>query len=103
MAKEQEKDKKNTKVVTSRPAPAATAVEVEDDDLDDIVPPTRSQLVWHAVDSGARRNRQIAEVTDLKPANVANATARLERLGKLTKKQRDWHTAEPLDTESISA
>ncbi|MDX2757873.1 hypothetical protein [Streptomyces europaeiscabiei] len=103
VAKAQEKNKKNTKVITARPAPAAPAAEVEDDDLDELVPPTRSQLVWQAVDSGARRNKQIAEVTDLKPTNVANATARLERLGKLTKKQRDWHTAEPLDTESISA
>jgi hypothetical protein len=104
VAKEQEKNKKNTKVIASRTVPdVIAAADVEDDELDDIVPPTRSQLVWHAVDGGARRNGQIAEVTDLKPANVANATARLERLGKLTKKQRDWHTTEPLDTESISA
>jgi hypothetical protein len=104
VAKEQEKSKKNVKVIGSRPAPVApAAVEVEDDDLDELVPPTRSQLVWHAVDGGARRNRQIAEVTDLTRTNVANATARLERLGKLAKKQQDWHTAEPLDTEPISA
>ena len=77
-------------------APAAAA-EADDEDLDELVPPTRSQLVWDAVDSGARRNKQIAEVTDLKPTNVAGATARLERLGKLRKVERDWHTAELLD------
>lgn len=77
-------------------APAAAA-EVEDDDIDDLVPPTRSQLVWSAVDQGARRNKQIADVTELQPSNVANATRRLERLGKLRKVQRDWHTAELLD------
>jgi len=81
-------------VIDVKPAPAA---DVEDDDLDDIVPPTRSQLVWDAVDGGARRNKQIADVTELKPTNVANATTRLERLGKLTKIDRDWHTAERLD------
>jgi hypothetical protein len=97
VAKEQEKDKKGTKVIDLKPSAAAAAAEVEDDDLDDLVPPTRSQLVWHAVDGGARRNKQIAEVTDLKPANVANATARLERLGKLTQRNRDWHTAERID------
>ena len=62
-----------------------------------LVPPTRSQLVWSAVDQGARRNKAIADVTGLKPANVANATARLERLDKLRKIERDWHTAELLD------
>ncbi|MGW6531447.1 hypothetical protein [Streptomyces venezuelae] len=103
IAKEDEETKKNRKTIDLTPAAAAPVEDVDDDDLDDIVPPSRSELVWHAVDSGARRNKQIAEVTDLKPTNVANATARLERLGKLTKKQRDWHTAEPLDTESISA
>jgi hypothetical protein len=98
VAKEQEKNKKNNTVVDTKPAPVeAPHADVDDDDLDDLVPPTRSQLVWHAVDGGARRNRQIAEVTDLKPANVANATARLERLGKLTQRDRDWHTAEPID------
>jgi hypothetical protein len=101
VAKEQEKSKKNKTVIDTRSARAD--VDVEDDDLDELVPPTRSQLVWHAVDSGARRNKQIAEVTDLKPTNVANATARLERLGKLEKIKQDWHTASPLDTESISA
>lgn len=101
---EREKRKKNKTVIDTKPTPPATPdVDVEDEDLDDLVPPTRSQLVWKAVDGGARRNKQIAEATDLKPTNVAGATARLERLGKLTKKQRDWHTAEPLDTESISA
>ncbi|WP_042422233.1 hypothetical protein [Streptacidiphilus anmyonensis] len=76
------------------------AVDVEDEDLDDIAPPSRSQLIWHAVHDGARRNKQIAEVTDLKPSNVANGTARLERLGKLHKIDRDWHTREPLDTRA---
>ncbi|MEV5944612.1 hypothetical protein [Streptomyces sp. NPDC051994] len=98
VAKERERTGKSRTVVDLKPAPAAAvAVEVEDDELDDLVPPTRSQLVWHAVDGGARRNKHIAEVTDLKPANVANATARLERLGKLTQRNRDWHTAEPID------
>ncbi|MFD9603301.1 hypothetical protein [Streptomyces sp. NPDC059970] len=86
-------------VIDMKPtAPVAVeTADVEDDDLDELVPPTRSQVVWHAVDGGARRNKQIAEVTDLKPANVAGATARLERLGKLTQINRDWHTAERLD------
>lgn len=100
LAKEEEKNKKNKKTVdlkTATPAPAAADVDVEDDDLDDIVPPTRSELVWHAVDGGARRNKQIAEATDLTRTNVANATARLERLGKLAKVERDWHTAAPVD------
>jgi hypothetical protein len=97
VAKEQEKSKKHKTVIDTKPAPAPTAQEVDDDDLDDLVPPTRSRLVWDAVHGGARRNRQIAEVTDLKPANVAGATARLERLGKLTQIERDWHTANPID------
>jgi hypothetical protein len=88
-------------VLDLAPAPAEPSTpagtEVEDEDLDELVPPTRSQLVWHAVDGGARRNKQIAQVTELKPTNVAGATKRLERLGKLTKIDRDWHTAEPLD------
>ncbi|MFJ1699434.1 hypothetical protein ACIOHC_30715 [Streptomyces sp. NPDC088252] len=85
-------------VIDMKPTvPAAVeAADVEDDDLDELVPPTRSQLVWRAVDGGARRNKQIAEVTDLKPSNVAGATARLERLGKLAQIDRDWHTAERL-------
>ncbi|WP_309049088.1 hypothetical protein [Streptomyces sp.] len=107
VAKEQERSGKGRKVIDTKPAASALTAEadtdVDDDDLDDIVPPSRSELVWRAVDGGARRNRQIAEVTDLKPTNVANATARLERLGKLAKIQKDWHVAEPLDTESISA
>lgn len=92
--RERAKNGKSKKVIDLKPAAGA---DVEDDELDDIVPPTRSQLVWHAVDGGARRNKQIADVTDLKPANVANATTRLERLGKLAKIDRDWHTAERLD------
>lgn len=105
VAKEQEKNRKDKTVITAKAAPASAPADadVDDEDLDEIVPPTRSQLVWQAVDGGARRNRQIAEVTDLKPANVAGATARLERLGKLRQEQRDWHTAAPLDNESISA
>ncbi|MGY0062824.1 hypothetical protein ACWY4P_40865 [Streptomyces sp. LZ34] len=97
LVKEEEvKNGKSRTVVDMKPV-ATAAADVEDDDLDELVPPTRSQLVWNAVDGGARRNRQIAEVTDLKPTNVANATSRLERLGKLTKIERDWHTAERLD------
>lgn len=92
--------KKATVIDTKRPAPAA---EVDDEDLDDLVPLTRTQKVWHAVDGGARRNKQISEVTDLKPANVAGATARLERLGKLRKVERDWHTAEPLNAPPVPA
>lgn len=102
--KEQEKRKKNKTVIGAKPAPATPPhVDEDDEDLDELVPPTRSQLVWQAVDRGARRNKQIAEVTDLKPTNVAGATARLERLGKLEQINRDWHTAEPLDNEPISA
>jgi hypothetical protein len=98
VAKEQEGRKKGKTVIDVKPAVAAEAhAEVDDDDLDDIVPPTRSELVWHAVDGGARRNKQISEVTDLTRTNVANATARLERLGKLAKVERDWHTAAPID------
>lgn len=94
LAKEEHSKKpKNATVIDTRPAPT-----VEDDDLDDLVPPTRSQLVWDAVDGGARRNKVIADVTGLKPTNVANATRRLERLNKLRQVSRDWHTAEHLDT-----
>ncbi|MFF1709299.1 hypothetical protein [Streptomyces sp. NPDC058268] len=105
VAKEREKNKKNSTVIDTRSAATmpSTDVDADDDDLDDIVPPSRSELVWTAVDGGARRNKQIAEATDLTRTNVANATARLERLGKLAKQQQDWHTAAPLDTESISA
>lgn len=96
--KEQEGGKKGKTVIDVKPVVAAEAhAEVDDEDLDELVPPTRSQLVWHAVDGGARRNRQIAEATDLTRTNVAGATARLERLGKLAKKERDWHTAAPID------
>ncbi|MEC4016079.1 hypothetical protein [Streptomyces sp. H27-D2] len=85
-------------VLDGRPALAAPAdVEVDDEELDDLVPLTRTQKVWHAVDGGARRNRQIADATDLKPTNVSGATTRLERLGKLTKIERDWHTADRID------
>lgn len=105
VAKEQEKNKKNKTVIDTKSAATTRSADIDadDDDLDDIVPPSRSELVWSAVDGGARRNRQIAEATDLTRQNVANATARLERLGKLEKKQQDWHTSEPLDTEPISA
>lgn len=96
LVKEEESKNGKSKTVIDM-KPVAAAADIDDDDLDELVPPTRSQLVWHAVDGGARRNRQIAEVTDLKPTNVANATARLERLGKLTQIERDWHTAERLD------
>lgn len=95
---------KNTTVVDLAPAlaiPGGTDlvldVDDEDEDLDELVPPSRSELVWHAVDRGARRNGEISKVTALKPPNVANATKRLERLGKLTKIDRDWHTVERLD------
>jgi hypothetical protein len=98
VAKEQEGGKKSKTVIDVKPATSVEAhTEVDDDDLDEIVPPTRSELVWHAVDGGARRNKQIAEVTDLTRTNVAGATARLERLGKLAKVERDWHTAAPID------
>ncbi|WP_103528967.1 hypothetical protein [Streptomyces sp. SM12] len=69
----------------------------EDDDLDALVPPSRSQLVWDAVDGGARRNKDIAQVVQLQPANVAGATKRLQRLGKLEQLDRDWYTREPID------
>ncbi|MFJ9819333.1 hypothetical protein ACIRU3_29560 [Streptomyces sp. NPDC101151] len=79
-------------------AQAAEAVgEAEDEDLDELVPLPPRVRVWNAVDGGARRNKQIAEVTELKPSNVANVTTRLERLGKLTQIERDWYTAERLD------
>ncbi|MFF3359522.1 hypothetical protein ACFYWN_44765 [Streptomyces sp. NPDC002917] len=94
---ERSKGGKTATVIDMRNAPAPAGADVEDEDLDELVPPTRSQLVWHAVDGGARRNKQISEVTDLKPANVAGATARLERLGKLAQIERDWHTVERLD------
>jgi hypothetical protein len=98
VAKEQEGGKKSKTVIDVKPATSVEAhADVDDDDLDEIVPPTRSELVWHAVDGGARRNKQIAEVTDLTRTNVAGATARLERLGKLAKVERDWHTAAPID------
>ncbi|MFI7406589.1 hypothetical protein ACIBW9_40025 [Streptomyces sp. NPDC049541] len=71
--------------------------DVEDEDLDTLVPLPPRVRVWNAVDGGARRNKQIAEVTELKPSNVANVTARLERLNKLTQVGLDWHTAERLD------
>ncbi|MEU5772691.1 hypothetical protein ABZ819_05220 [Streptomyces venezuelae] len=102
VAKTSEQNAKHTQTIDLAPGPTP-ADDADDDDLDDIVPPSRSELVWHAVHDGARRNKQIAEATDLKPTNVANATARLERLGKLEKIQQDWHTTEPLDTEPISA
>ncbi|WP_190012385.1 hypothetical protein, partial [Streptomyces candidus] len=101
LAKEGERSGKNRAVFDTKPAPAAA--DVDDDDLDELVPPSRSELVWHAVDGGARRNKQIADATALTRPNVANATARLERLGKLTKKQQEWHTAEPLAPQSVSA
>ncbi|MFK0045509.1 hypothetical protein ACIQU4_15550 [Streptomyces sp. NPDC090741] len=96
LVKEQQakSSKKVTVIDTKSPAPTA---DVDDEDLDELVPLTRTQKVWHAVDAGARRNKQISEVTELKPANVAGATTRLERLGKLRKVERDWHTAEYLD------
>jgi hypothetical protein len=98
--KQQAKRNPQTTVIdTKRPT---TAVDVDDEGLDDLVPLTRTQKVWNAVHSGARRNKAIAEVTDLKPANVAGATTRLERLGKLRKIERDWHTAELLDTETLT-
>jgi hypothetical protein len=95
VATEHAKNRKSPTVIDTH---ASTAAEVEDDDLDELVPLTRSQLVWHAVDDGARRNKAIVEVTGLKPTNVANATARLQRLDKLRKVERDWHTAAPLES-----
>jgi hypothetical protein len=80
---------------------SATAADVDDEDLDELVPLTRSQLVWRAVDDGARRNKAISDVTGLKPTNVANATARLQRLDKLRKVERDWHTAAPLESPLV--
>ncbi|MFE7958685.1 hypothetical protein [Streptomyces sp. NPDC057413] len=95
---EQSTHRPHTTVVDLAPAPATQAgTDVDDEDLDELVPPSRSEVVWHAVDRGARRNKQIAEVTALKPSNVANATKRLQRLGKLTQIDRDWHTVEPID------
>lgn len=79
-------------------APAAIdTADVEDDDLDELVPLPPRVRVWNAVDSGARRNKQISEVAEMSTTAVANATTRLERLGKLTQIKRDWHTAERLD------
>ncbi|WP_030888282.1 hypothetical protein [Streptomyces sp. NRRL S-1868] len=93
--------RKNTATLDLAPATGTPETEHltedEDEELDELVPPPRSQIVWHAVNDGARRNKQIAQVTSLKPSNVAGATARLERLGKLTKIDRDWHTAEHID------
>ncbi|MDG9709692.1 hypothetical protein [Streptomyces sp. DH10] len=97
---EEERRGKNTTVVDLAPAPTIPGgadMDVEDEDLDELVPPSRSELVWRAVDRGARRNKQISEATSLKPTNVANATKRLQRLGKLTQIDRDWHTVEPID------
>lgn len=92
------KSGKNATIIDTRPAPAPMPdTDIDDEDLDDLVPLTRTQKVWHAVDSGARRNKQIAAFTDLKPTNVAGATKRLERLGKLHQIEQDWHTAEHLD------
>lgn len=99
---EQAQHNTNAKVVdlaAARPTPQTDgAAEDEDDEpLDEIAPPTRSQLVWHAVHDGARRNKHIAEATGLKPPNVAGGTKRLERLGKLRQINRDWHTASHVD------
>lgn len=108
MAREEEKAKKNKKTVDLKstpdePAVMESVVDVDDDDLDDIVPPRRSELVWNAVDAGARRNSTIAEVTDLSRQHVANITGRLSRLGKLKKIRQDWHTAAPLSNEDLAA
>ncbi|MFJ8273845.1 hypothetical protein ACIQ8G_26785 [Streptomyces sp. NPDC094154] len=102
---EQSKNNPNATVIDLKPAPAVDTEDdgAEDEDLDELVPLTRTQKVWSAVDGGARRNKQIAEVTELKPSNVANATTRLERLGKLTQIDRDWYTAAPLDGERVDA
>ncbi|MFD6113855.1 hypothetical protein ACFWG0_27630 [Streptomyces yangpuensis] len=97
LKQEQSKPGGKATVIDIKPAAVPVGVDVDDEDLDELVPPSRSQLVWNAVDSGARRNKQIAEVTELQPNNVAGATKRLERLGKLRKVERDWHTAERLD------
>lgn len=98
--KEQARRGTNTTVLDLAPTPpleTAAEMDVEDDDLDELVPPSRSELVWRAVDHGHRRNKQIAEATALKPTNVANATKRLERLGKLAQIDRDWHTVERIN------
>lgn len=92
--------KKNTgaTVIDMKPDKAPQgAGDVEDDDLDELVPLPARVRVWNAVDGGARRNKAIAEVTEMKPSAVANVTGRLQRLNKLTRIQRDWHTAERLD------
>ncbi|MGW8679625.1 hypothetical protein ACWGNN_00900 [Streptomyces sp. NPDC055817] len=106
IAKEEEKTKKNKKTVDLKTAPAATVVmdsivEVEDDDLDELVPQPRSERVYQAIANGARRNKDIAEITGLTPQNVANATGRLERLGRLVQHGRDWHTTS--NSESVAA
>ncbi|MDI3390472.1 hypothetical protein QIS99_30400 [Streptomyces sp. B-S-A8] len=107
--KEQKARAKNGTVIDTATGPTAPAAAApadlaasevdqdEDDELDNLVPPSRSQLVWHAVEDGARRNGQIAKKTDLKPSNVANATKSLARRGKLAQIDRDWHTLAPLD------
>ncbi|MFF9409921.1 hypothetical protein ACF1B0_31010 [Streptomyces anandii] len=102
---EQSKNNPNATVIDLKPTPAVDTEDdgAEDEDLDELVPLTRTQKVWSAVDGGARRNKQIAEVTELKPSNVANATTRLERLGKLTQIDRDWYTAAPLDSDRVDA
>lgn len=98
LKKEEAKNGKNTKVFDMDPTPApAPAEDVEDEDLDEIAPLSRSQKIWFAVDGGARRNKTIAQVTDLKPTNVAGGTKRLERLGKLHQVDLDWHTADSID------
>lgn len=84
-------------LASTTPTSAAADDETDDEDLDQLVPPSRSELVWHAVDTGARRNKDIAQTTSLKPTNVAGATRRLERLGKLHKINREWHTREPIN------
>lgn len=88
----------NTVVIDTKPTtPTPAEDNVDDEDLDQLVPPSRGELVWSAVDRGARRNKEIAAETSLKRSNVANATQRLERLGKLHKINREWHTAEPIN------
>lgn len=84
-------------VIDTKPATTPLEETVDDEDLDQLVPPSRSELVWSAVDAGARRNKDIATVTALKPTNVAGATRLLEARGQLHKIQREWHTAEPID------
>ncbi|MGW3491347.1 hypothetical protein [Streptomyces sp. NPDC001054] len=97
LAREQSTHRKNTTVVPLTSVVPAGDGDGEDEDLDALVPPSRSQIVWNAVDQGARRNKQIAAATQLQPSNVAGATKRLERLGKLRQENKDWHTDQPLD------